>query len=397
MIQQLNDINARDPEQLRSIYSFSTLISGLHKLDELVEMKEAKESIVLQLKWAIVSLIRKGRVSFDGEMLNAVISGPPGTGKTRLGSILAEIWQSLGILKRSVVSSKETTVDLFIRANEVCNRTSVKMINVSRRLTDLVQEIVDTGDVNRLFGELMEVKRDIVEVVRENIVEPSIEKAVLSDASFRVVGRSDLVAGYLGQTALKTKKLLEEMRGGVLFIDEAYTIMTSDKDSYGMEALTTLNQYMSEHPDEIIVIFGGYTDLMNETIFKHQPGLKRRCSWYFDVEGYSPEALAKIFSLQMKRIGWSIDEEIDTTAFFKKNLADFSNFGGDTEKFLFYCKLYQIDSDFERISTTSNKRRPTEVKQTITSETLEIALGKYRQNRVEKIGTTSSAPFGLYV
>jgi len=155
----------------------------------------------------------------------------------------------------------------------------------------------------------------------------------------RIVSREDFIGGYLGQTAIKTEKLLKDSIGKVLFIDEAYSLVNDEKDSYGYECLTTLNRFMSEHSSEIVIIFAGYKDLMEKTIFKAQPGLKRRCTWHFEIEGYSETGLSKIFETQLKNNGWLISPDVDLLSFFKENLKDFPYFGGDTLRLVFYCKI----------------------------------------------------------
>lgn len=166
------------------------------------------------------------------------------------------------------------------------------------------------------------------------------------DDPFIIVSRSDFVAEYLGQTSNKTKALLEASLGKVVFIDEAYSLYNGDRDSYGLEALTTLNQFMSEHPNEITIIFAGYKDMMQESIFTQQPGLQRRCTWVFEIEKYSASDLNEIFLFQSKKDSWILPE--DTLEFFKTNYQDFPSFGGDTERLLYYSKLEHSTESFER-------------------------------------------------
>ena len=165
----------------------------------------------------------------------------------------------------------------------------------------------------------------------------------------KIANRQDFVAGYLGQTAMKTLKLLEDCRGKVLFIDEAYSLINGEKDSYGQEAVSILNQYMSEHRDEIIVIFSGYKDKLNETIFYYQPGLERRCKWNFNVEKYTGKELSQIFKLQLEKTGWNLDlDSCDQIKnFFDTHISQFPCFGGDTLKLSFDCKLCHSEDIFD--------------------------------------------------
>ena len=167
--------------------------------------------------------------------------------------------------------------------------------------------------------------------------------------AIKVVSRADFVAEYLGQTAIKTLELLKSCLGKVLFIDEAYSLINSERDSYGMEALTVLNQFMSEHPHELVCIFAGYKDLMEKTIFDRQPGLKRRCTWIFKIDSYTSSGLSKIFESQLKEYDWSLDPSVNLNEFFSKNINSFPSFGGDTSRLAFYCKLAFANSSFSNL------------------------------------------------
>lgn len=105
--------------------------------------------------------------------------------------------------------------------------------------------------------------------------------------------RSGLVGGYLGQTALKTKKLVKSAIGGVLFIDEAYSLTNQDHNDYGMEAVDTLLKMMEDHRDNLVVIVAGYKEEMHEFI-QSNPGLESRFNRYMIFPDYTPEELWQI-------------------------------------------------------------------------------------------------------
>jgi hypothetical protein len=157
----------------------------------------------------------------------------------------------------------------------------------------------------------------------------------------RVVSRVDCVAEYMGQTAIKTKKLLEACEGGVIIFEEAYSLFQGERDSFGSEALNVINQWMSERPSDLIFIFLGYKDMLEQSIFKANAGLKRRFGWTFDVAEYKPGELAQIFRKQVESSGWKLDKDIDQhlDSFIRNNMSNFKNFGGDTHRLLFQCKL----------------------------------------------------------
>ena len=152
-----------------NLYKLNKLVEPLEELNNMIGLKDVKQSIFDQIIYYLQGLDDK-----NNDMLHSVIQGPPGVGKTKLCNILAKIYKGFGFLKKSNVVS---------------------------------------------------VKRD------------------------------DLIAGYLGQTAIKTKAKIEEALGGVLFIDEAYSLGSEDgKDSFSKEAIDLLNSYLSEHPHDLVCI-----------------------------------------------------------------------------------------------------------------------------------------------
>lgn len=120
---------------------------------------------------------------------------------------------------------------------------------------------------------------------------------LLSKGHFIEVSRTDLIAGYQGQTAIKVKKIVEQAKGGVLFIDEAYSITENDhSDSYGRECLTELTKALEDYRDDLVVIVAGYTEPMNR-FFESNPGLKSRFNTFIEFKDYNSEELLKIVEL----------------------------------------------------------------------------------------------------
>ena len=119
------------------------------------------------------------------------------------------------------------------------------------------------------------------------------EIGILSRGQLVAVERSDLVAGYVGQTAIKTAKKIDEALGGILFIDEAYTLAKGEND-FGQEAIDTILKAMEDHRDDLIVIVAGYQKPM-ETFINSNPGLKSRFNKYFQFPDYSKDELLQIF------------------------------------------------------------------------------------------------------
>jgi SpoVK/Ycf46/Vps4 family AAA+-type ATPase len=163
---------------------------------------------------------------------------------------------------------------------------------------------------------------------------------ILSKRIFKKATRSDLVAGYLGQTAIKTESLIKECLGGVLFIDEAYSLGHEDKsgDSYSKECLDTLCEALSYYKEDLIVIIAGYEKELDETIFKTNVGLKSRFIWRFEMDPYDHEELFNIFKLMIKTISWSLNEKI-TNEWFKDKKDTFESYGRDMESLVTHVKI----------------------------------------------------------
>lgn len=137
---------------------------------------------------------------------------------------------------------------------------------------------------------------------------------VLSKGQLVEVDRSGLVAGFVGQTALKTQEAVDKALGGVLFIDEAYALANQDNpNDFGREAIEVLLKGMEDHRDDLIVIVAGYTDLMGDFIHAN-PGLESRFNKYFYFEDYDGGQLAEIFRSVCKKNGYTLDEETDKAA-----------------------------------------------------------------------------------
>jgi len=218
------------------------------------------------------------------DMLNIVIQAPPGYGKTTLGYLLSEIFYKLGIIKQSD------------------NKKSDKYIHP---------------------------------ITHEEI-----------DFPFIIAKRKDLIGEYLGQTAPKVERKIKEAEGGVLFIDEAYSLgSTGDrKESYSETCLNTLNQLLSEKAGSLLCIIAGYKEELQKSFFIN-PGLERRFRLIFNIDKYTPLELSKIFSKMIIDDKWKLSDSIILNTddnmlidFLKKNRESFKFCGGDMQALLQNCR-----------------------------------------------------------
>ena len=197
----------------------------LSKLEGMVGLAAVKKEISNLAAFLNLQVMRGEQNTFQGK--HYVFTGNPGTGKTTVARIMADVFRSLGILSR---------------------------------------------------GQLVEADR------------------------------SKLVAGYSGQTAIKTNQLIDTALGGVLFIDEAYTLKSSDADTFGSEAIDTLLKRLEDDRGKFICIVAGYTDQMHDFIDSN-PGLKSRFTQTIHFDDYTPDELTEIFLNLAKGKNFTVDEE----------------------------------------------------------------------------------------
>jgi len=131
---------------------------------------------------------------------------------------------------------------------------------------------------------------------------------LLSKGHFLEVSRTDLIAGYQGQTALKVKKVIEKAKGGVLFIDEAYSITENEhSDSYGRECLTELTKALEDYRADLVVIVAGYTDPMNKFL-ESNPGLRSRFNTFIEFDDYNADELEEMLIKMCEKDDYKLHE-----------------------------------------------------------------------------------------
>mgnify|MGYP001004579628 CR=1 FL=1 len=135
------------------------------------------------------------------------------------------------------------------------------------------------------------------------------QKGVIKQKKFIEASRSDLVGGYQGHTALKTREVLESALGGVLFIDEAYALYKDSNDSFGKEALDEILKFMEDHRRDIVIVFAGYTKEMYEFL-QVNSGLQSRIPTTFDFEDYTPDEIVEIGLLGLHKQGYQVNEAL---------------------------------------------------------------------------------------
>jgi len=162
---------------------------------------------------------------------------------------------------------------------------------------------------------------------------------ILNKNCFKKVTRADLIAGYLGQTAIKTRDVVKESLGGVLFIDEAYALGNSEKkDSFAKECIDTLCEALSDNKSKLMVIIAGYENDLKKCFFAYNQGLDSRFPWRFHTDDYSANELKQIFTKKVKDISWKIEKEISDN-WFESKMDYFKFYGRDMETLLAKTKI----------------------------------------------------------
>ena len=211
----------------------------------------------------------------------------------------------------------------------------------------------------------------------------------LEKSEITIADRPKLIGQWLGETAIKTKKVLDSARGGILLIDEAYSLGDQEggKDSFSKECIDTINQYLSEHVDELVCIIAGYKEDLDKCFFAVNQGLTRRFPWRYEMDKYTPENMHSILDLQIKKQKWSTNVE---TSFlinmFKDNGELFNNNGGDTHNFLEKCKVCHA----QRIFGTSATRK------LLTKEDIQNGMKLFKDTKNKHNSEKTKVPFGIY-
>ena len=278
------------------------LIPPLTKLKNVIGMKGIKKDIVD----FIIYYLQDFQCGCN-EMMHTVIQGNPGVGKTMIGRIIGEIYHKMEIIGGTKKKEQEDMKD----------------------------------DLQSLFSAILKVPKRKIKIIdsRENKKSEEIKKD--DNFIFRIVKRSDLIGKYLGHTAAKTQEVIDSCEGGVMFIDEAYSLGNEEgRDSFSKECIDTINQNLSENKKNFLCIIAGYKDALDKCFFAYNEGLRRRFPFVYTIESYNAEELLEIFKKIVRENGWEFHEnERMPLKLFEKHHKQFTHYGGDMEQLFFDTRI----------------------------------------------------------
>lgn len=372
----------RKDNYIYTLRSPKILVESLEDLYKVVGHDAVKTSVAEQIMYIIVEKQRNNDKK-SMPMLNTALYGDPGIGKTMIGLHLSKIWWSLNFLDaepeiykdfddkkdkktntnqgRVLVIENNTNnyvyvilfifsllflsmiIYIFYKIGKLSILTSLVSLLVSIFFFLFLVYFYQLGENDSYKISLEKPKEQNKEIVeketkKELVKEPIHQDDVKIEDIITVVSREDLVEQYVGWTAKKTKKVLMENLGKVLFIDEAYSLINGPHDDFGRECINTINRFLSEYAGKIIVIIAGYQKDLEEGPFKAQPGFARRFMWHIHCPGYNYEELFRIFKLQMSKDNMKLKDENEVYKLFERNKNNFPNYGGDTERLLHFAK-----------------------------------------------------------
>ena len=284
------------------LYSLINILEPLESLNAMIGLDILKQQLLEQIIFFVQG-------NNDIVMLHTVIEGPPGTGKTTVANLMAEIYSGIGILKKNKCT---------------------------------------------------------------------------------IVKRQDLVGQYLGETTLKTTKMLDKCKNGVMLIDEAYSLGSgndsSNSDSYAKEALDCINQYLTENVDKIICIIAGYKEELDSCFFSLNPGLRRRFPWTFTINKFTKDEITKIILQKIDLTSYTLSGDIvkNENEYLKTKVKveSFNGNGGDIESIISRAKIIYARVNFGKENDFI-----------LTKEIVSEAFEKFYNTRIVK---DNKPPFMMY-
>lgn len=368
------------------------LISALKELKSVIGMPGLKNQILKQIK-TFIAQKERGKYKQD-DMKHCLLCGPPGCGKTMVGKILCKIWISMGFIgregqlnkkvnsfnkaqdelvrvQRQDIRDKEDKIKACIAYVNNLNRVSTtnkkiihNILKLKTKLPPSISPILDElyldasasnniiDQNGKLIKKLLQKKQQVFKGFGIEYDKTLATTKDSTDLPFYVYKRNDVVSRYVGDTAHRCTLAMEKALDGVAYFDEAYNLCndgTGFGDQYGREALTVINEYMSEKSDQLIVVFAGYKKDIYRNLFKVQEGLESRFMHKFEIERYTADELCQIFIQKLKKADFVITKTPELVKIIEDNIKYLEYQGRDVEALALFVRNILSDRLYDDI------------------------------------------------
>ncbi|SNW61915.1 ATPase AAA [Orpheovirus IHUMI-LCC2] len=409
----------------------------LRDLDNMVGMRTVKTKLIEKLRDYVFDYILGNKK--DIQYHHIMLCGPPGVGKTEIVKRLAKVFvafrildsgledsddnpdigtvQPKGLTYRELIALKDelnkeygkkktesnidsTYYDDDRKRNNMNHRDRYKEESDSKKR---IRRDEDDSDEEKRINKskkrrLVKIKeisrsRKMMDIIERKVLEKKNEaiKLLLNSKEEElvvVVSRPDFIGKHYGDSEDKTRKLIEKNLGKIIFINEAYSLMSSHQDDYGREVLTMINRYMSDYNGRVAFAFDGYKDHLQKHLFDFQPGLKSRIGWIFEIEKYNVEELFMIFQKQCLSRCLLVPDDVKPLFINKYKEYPIEGEGRGTEKLSTECKSKLNNRNLDKLLEGKD------LDLTINEDILEEAFSDLHKNSLSE--SKSSLPFGFY-
>lgn len=351
-------------EEVRRLQRTIRFLSDDIKTKDIINDRLKEENEILLIKnnklstenYSLKKRKRENKINIDNDYINNIIVKKPRkyryiTKKNRENKI-KELFKSFKSIKDIIMLKNSKYMYDFIRNDKYYKL--LKLVPILEKIDNIIgMENIKKEIYNMIcyYIHNLHNSKELNHIVITG--QPGVGKTTLAkylgelycslgfleNKTFVKARRSDLIAEYLGQTAIKTQKVIDSAEGGVLFIDEVYSLGNMKKgDSYAKECIDTINLNLTEKSDKLLVIIAGYKEDINTCFFNYNRGLERRFSLRFDISAYKYDELFNIFKKFVSDSNYKLSDKI-TNDLIKKNYEYFkSGMAGDMMTLLKYAK-----------------------------------------------------------